>query len=144
MNRGLSSVLTNRARWRWLWPRSAPAVSVFATAMVAMLVVGVIGATTHQQTDDENPSAAQWLLIALVAGVIPAALLVGKAVGRITGDRQRTAAAVAAIAVSLVCDVFNGPTARPLADVGTTVLAVIVLLGLHGLGIGAVLGWRGG
>lgn len=143
MTRGLSSVLTNRARWRRLWPRSAPALSVFATVMLAMLVVGVADATSRQQTDDDNPSAAQWLLIAMVAGVIPAALLVGKAVGRITGDRQRTAAAVAAIAVSLLCDVFNGPTSRPLADIGTTVMAVIVLLGLNGLGIGAVLGWAG-
>ncbi|WP_246227707.1 hypothetical protein [Mycolicibacterium helvum] len=143
LTRGLSSVLTNRARWRRLWPRSAPALSAFATVMVSTVLVKLAGATTYQQTDDDNPSAAQWVLIAIVAGVIPVALLVGKTVGRITEDRRRAAAAVAAIVVALVCDVFNGPTSHPLADVGSTIFAVITLLGLNGLGIGAVLGWAG-
>lgn len=141
LTRGLSSVLTPRARWRRLWPRSAPALAAYATVMLATLVVEISDTSTHQPTDSDNPSTAQWLLIFIVAAVIPVALLAAKAVGRIAGDRRRTAAAAAAIVIALICDVFNGPTSHPLANVVTTLVAIALILGLNGLGVGAVLGW---
>ena len=141
LNRGLGSMLTQRARRRRLWRRSAPALAGFATLMTGILIITLADQVHRAASDANNPTPAQWLVIAVLALVLPAALLVARAVGRVENDRHRRVFGALAVVVALVCDVFVGPTSHPLADVATTLSFVALVLILNGLGIGAVFGW---
>lgn len=139
LNRGLGSMLTRRARWRRLWRRSAPALAGFATLMAGILLI-TLADKVHRGGGD-NPTPAQWLVIAVLVAVLPAALLVAKKVGHVEDDRRRRLVASGSVLVALICDLFSGPTSNTIADVSTTLGFVALVVLLNGLGVGAVFGW---
>jgi hypothetical protein len=79
--RGLPAVLTARARWRHLWPRSAPALAAYATVVVALLVVYFLMGTSEIYIDGP-PTPAERIVLAVIALAVPvAALVVSHATG---------------------------------------------------------------
>jgi hypothetical protein len=139
LQRGLPSVLTHRARWRRLWQRSAPALSGFAAISVATLIIAI--ATGFRGVDiDLEPTRAEWLVIAILPAVVPLAFLVGWLVSRLDARGKRIAATVSA-AVILLTDIINSSPRDALEDVWSTLLLVVIVLLLTGLGVGSVLGW---
>lgn len=70
LQRGLPSVLTRRARWRRLWPRSAPALAAYAMVLACVTVVDV--AAGGQDVDvDDYPTSAEVLILVVLAAVLP-------------------------------------------------------------------------
>lgn len=72
LDRGLPMVLTMRARWQRLWPRSAPMLAAYATAEGCEFTIYVI-------TGDRNvdvvgsPTTVEWGKLAIVAATLPLA-----------------------------------------------------------------------
>src|ERR1700743_1994931 len=92
LQRGLPSVLTRRARWRRLWPRSAPMLAAYATLQVCVLAVfSIVGDGDIQITGDPTP--AEWVVLGIVALALPLMALVGWLVSRLRSTRTRTVAA---------------------------------------------------
>lgn len=136
LNRGLPMVLTPRARWRGLWPRSAPLLAAYGTAEGAELAIWLI--TGDRNVDIVgNPTSVEWGLLGILTSTLPLAALVGRLVSRVSSSRTRTVAGVLAVAFAAITGVIeNGPVHL----LGVAILVGAVLL-LTASGIGAVLGW---
>lgn len=80
-------------------------------------------------------------MLAVVLAVVPLATVLAWLVNRIRDDRARRIAGTVAFATALTCDLFNGPTANIVADLGSTLVLAGLILVLNGLGIGSILGW---
>lgn len=140
LQRGLPSVLTRRARWRRLWPRSAPALAAYATVLVCVTVVDV--AAGGKEVDvDENPTPAQVLILVVLAAMLPLAVLASWLVSRVDGARGRHAAAAASVVVAVGCALVNPSWADRFADVVMIAQITALILVLNGVGVGSVLGW---
>lgn len=140
LQRGLPSVLTRRARWRRLWPRSAPALAAYATVLVCVTVIDV--AAGGKDVDvDENPTPAQVLILVVLAAMLPLAVLVSWLVSRVDGPRGRHVAATASVVVAVGCALVNPSWADRFADVVTIAQITALILVLNGVGVGSVLGW---
>jgi len=140
LQRGLPSVLTRWARWRRLWPRSAPALAAYAVVLACLVVVDVTDG--GQVVDvDENPTPAEVLILAVLAVMLPLAVLVSWLVSRIHGARGRHTAATASVVVAVGCALVNPSWADRIADVVTIAQITALILVLNGLGVGSVLGW---
>jgi hypothetical protein len=134
--RGLPLVLTTRARWRWLWPRSAPVLAAYATTEASELAIWAI--TGDRNVDIVgNPTAVEWGLLAILACTLPLAAVIGWLVSRLSGSRTRTVAAAISMAFATISG-FSEIGPRHL--LGIAVLVAVVLI-LTGCGVGAVLGW---
>lgn len=136
LQRGLPSVLTQRARWRRLWSRSAPMLSAYATLHCWMLPVLLI---THgdEVIIDGSPTPREWVILGLVAIAPALIMLVGWLVSRLSDSRKRSLAATAAVSVvAIIIVVETSVTHLPDA----AIVAVAVLL-LTASGIGSVVGW---
>ncbi|CAM4432043.1 hypothetical protein MB901379_02863 [Mycobacterium basiliense] len=134
--RGLPAVLTTRARWRRLWPRSAPVLAAYATLHCWTLPILLI---THgdEVVIDGQPTPREWMLLALVAIAPVLITFVGWLVSRLSDSRKRSLAATVAVSVvAIVLVVETSVTQMPDA----AVFAVVVLL-LTGTGVGSVVGW---
>ncbi len=134
LQRGLPLVLTPRARWRRLWPRSAPVLAAYATTEGCELAIWVI--TGDRNVDIVgNPTAVEWGLLAIMAAMLPLAAAVGWLVSRLPGS-QGVLASVAVAFATVTGIVETGPI---------HVLRIVVLVGVVLLltagGVGAVLGW---
>lgn len=136
LDRGLPSVLTRRARWARLWPRSAPVLAAYATLHCWALPILLI---THgdEVIIDGQPTPREWVLLALVAIAPVLITFVGWWVSRISDNRKRSAAATVAVSVvGIVIIVQTSVSHLPDAAIA----AVLVLL-LTATGVGSVVGW---
>lgn len=136
LDNGLPSVLTRRARWRGLWPRSAPVLAGFATFMVVGMAIYLLVGTVDVDIEQE-PTPAEWVVLGLLAACVP--LVVGTAwlVSRLVSVRARYAAATAAAVIALACDAVTGDV----VDVASAALGLLVVPLLTAMGLGSVLGW---
>src|SRR5437588_1688384 len=99
LERGLPSVLTRRARWRRLWPRSAPMLAAYATLQACVLPVYLITGG-HDVEITGEPTTSEWIVLAIIGLALPLMAIVGWAVSRSRSGRTR--AGVATIAVVVV------------------------------------------
>jgi hypothetical protein len=136
LERGLPSVLTRRARWRRLWPRSSPALAAYAALQACVLAVYSIVGGGDVEIKGE-PTPAEWAVLVIVALALPLMALVGWLVSRLRSGRTRAAVAAASVAVvACVASVVSGPA--QLAQEGAVVVALLILTGC---GAGSVVGW---
>ncbi|MGB3483524.1 MAG: hypothetical protein WBB07_15080 [Mycobacterium sp.] len=140
LRRGLPSVLTARARWRRLLPRSAPALAALATLLCTGRIITLVNGGSRVNIDGD-PTTAEWVIIGLLLAAGPAMLVAAKLVSRLGPDRDRIIAAGVAVALCVLTDVTAPHAVGVVVDlVGTAVLIGLVLVG-NGLGVGAVIGW---
>ncbi|OBG24496.1 hypothetical protein [Mycobacterium sp. 852002-51057_SCH5723018] len=136
LERGLPSVLTRRARWRRLWPRSAPVLAAYAALQGCVLAVYSIVGGGDVEIKGE-PTPAEWAVLAIVAVALPLMALVGWLVSRSRSGRTRAVVAVAAVAVvACVASIVSGP-----GQLAQEIVVVVVVLILTGCGVGSVIGW---
>jgi MFS family permease len=135
LDRGLPSVLTIRARWRGLWPRSAPLFAATAAFEVCLLIVFVL--TGHTEVDIiGTPTTMEWIVLAIVVVSLPLAALAGWLVSRLPIGRVRVVASTTAVVVAAAAGFVQTP-------VHLVVIAAVVAVALActATGIGSVLGW---
>jgi hypothetical protein len=136
LDRGLPSVVTQRARLRAVWPRSAPALAGFA--MIAVCVAAIYLLTGSARIDvDGEPTAKEWAVLAILVLAIPLAVLAGWLVARMVTNRAQTISAVVSVAVGVLSSAIQ----RDLEVLVATGVVVAIMLALTASGIGSVLGW---
>jgi hypothetical protein len=140
LDRGLPAVLRPGALVRRLWPRSAPALAVFAVFMANSAFVVLV---TGKHTIDiaGHPTRTEWFILALVVLVLPVATFVGWLVSRISTVRSRTVAATVAVAIAIAGGVLGGPSPRVLVDLLFEAIVIATILVLTACGAGSILGW---
>ncbi|MGZ4515765.1 MAG: hypothetical protein ACXVX5_13900 [Mycobacterium sp.] len=136
LERGLPSVLTRRARWRRLWPRSAPMLAAYATLQACILPVYLITGG-HYVEITGTPTTSELIVLAIVGLSLPLMALVGWLVSRSRNGRTR--AAIATASVLLVACVGVGTADAEQLPQQAAVLAVVLIL--TGFGVGSVVGW---
>ena len=140
LERGLPGVLTRRGRWRRLWRRSAPLLAGVATVMVCAAAI-TLAAGNRTIDIDDDPSAVEVLILAVLGLMIPLAFLVGWLVSRVTTAR----APQAVLDRRRRRDAGRGNAQRDhrrparRGDHRRVLVGSIVVL--TGLGVGSVLGW---
>ncbi len=135
LERGLPFVLTKRARWRRLWPRSAPMLAGYATINGCGLLLYLIVGKREVHIDGE-PTTLEWVLLAIIALAVPVAAVVGWLVSRLPSRTRAVAATVAVVVATTTTVIIDGPS--QLATVAIVVAAALILTGC---GVGAVLVW---
>jgi hypothetical protein len=136
LDNGLPSVLTRRARWRGLWPRSAPVFAGYAAVMVVGLVIHVL--VGNVEVDIEGtPTTVEWIVLAVLVLTVPVVVITGWLVSRLRSRRARFLASTAGAVVAIVSDVFAGDA----TDVACTAVGLALVLLLAATGLGSVLGW---
>ena len=140
LERGLPGVLTRRGRWRRLWRRSAPLLAGVSTVVVC---AGVISLAAGNRTIDidNDPSAVEVLILAVLGLMIPLAFLVGWLVSRVTTPPHRRLCSTVAVVAMLAAGMLNGTNTDRLGAIVTDVALVASVVVLTGLGVGSVLGW---
>jgi hypothetical protein len=138
--RGLPGVLTRRGRWRRLWRRSAPLLAGTSTLVVCTVV---IASTADNRTIDidDNPTAAELVILAVLAVMLPLSFLVGWLVSHIATPRYRRLASTVAVIATLAAGLVTGPNADRIDAVVAIAVLVALILVLTGLGVGSVLAW---
>ncbi len=136
LDNGLPSVLTRQAKWRGLWPRSAPVLAGFAALMVVGTVIFLLIGTLDVDIENE-PSTAEWIVLGLIAAAVPLIVVTGWLVSRLHSSRARVVAATTAAAVALAGDALTGDA----FDVASSALGLLVVPLLTATGLGSVLGW---
>ena len=106
LERGLPGVLTRRGRWRRLWRRSAPLLAGVATVMVCAAAISVAAGDRTIDIDDD-PSAAEVLILAVLGLMLPLAFLVGWLVSRVTTARHRRLCSTVAVVAMLAAAMLN-------------------------------------
>lgn len=136
LERGLPSVLTRRARWRRLWPRSAPMLAAYATLQACVLPVYLITGG-HDVEITGEPTTSEWIVLAIIGLALPLMAIVGWAVSRSRSGRTRAGVAtIAVVIVACVAATVDGPS--QLVQEAVVVAAVLILTGG---GAGSVVGW---
>lgn len=136
LERGLPAVLTQRARLRKVWSRSAPALAGFAVISVCLFVIYLLTGSTDIDVDGV-PTTVEWFALAVVGLALPLAALAGWLVSRMTTDRARAVASAMSAVLSLAAPAVSH-------ELGDTVVAgaiVVLVLVLTASGLGSVLGW---
>ncbi|OBH25135.1 hypothetical protein A5692_03390 [Mycobacterium sp. E342] len=136
LERGLPSVLTRRARWRRLWPRSAPMLAAYATLQACILPVYLITGG-HDVEISGTPTTSELVVLVIVGLVLPLMVLVGWLVSRSRNGRAR--AAIATVSVLFAAGV--GVTTADATQLQQDAAVIAVVLILTGLGVGSVVGW---
>ena len=136
LDNGLPSVVTRRARWRGLWPRSAPVLTGCAALMVVELVIYLLVGNDHVDIDRE-PTPVEWIVLAVLVLTVPFVIVTGWLVSRLRSTRARFVASTVAAAVALVSVAFGGGV----TDVARTALSLLIVPLLTATGLGSVLGW---
>ncbi|MGE2815082.1 hypothetical protein ACQI5H_08050 [Mycobacterium heidelbergense] len=136
LERGLPSVLTRRARWRRLWPRSAPMLAAYATLQACVLPVYLITGG-HDVEITGEPTTSEWIVLAIIGLALPLMAIVGWMVSRSRSGRTRAGVAtIAVVVVACVAATVGGPS--QLVQEAVVVAAVLILTGG---GAGSVVGW---
>jgi hypothetical protein len=136
LDKGLPSVLTPRARWRALWPRSAPVLAGYAALMVVGLVITLLVGNVRVDIDGE-PSPKEWIVLGIIVACVPLVLLTGWLVSRVRSYRSRFFASTAAAAVALVSVALTSD----IVDVAGSAFVLLFVPLLAATGLGSVLGW---
>jgi hypothetical protein len=136
LDKGLPSVLTPRARWRGLWPRSAPVLASYAALMVVGLVITLLVGNVRVDIDGE-PTPKEWVVLGILAACVPLVFLTGWLVSRLSSYRSRFLASTAAAAVALVSVAVTSDA----VDTAGSALALLLVPLLAATGLGSVLGW---
>ncbi|WP_082946747.1 hypothetical protein [Mycobacterium sp. ACS4054] len=136
LQRGLPSVLTRRARWRRLWPRSAPMLAAYATLQACVLPVYLITGG-HDIEITGTPTTSELIVLAVVGLSLPLMVLIGWLVSRSRSGRTRAALATASVLVVAGVGVATGDAAQ----LPQQAAVIVVVLILTGFGIGSVVGW---
>ena len=136
LDHGLPSVLTPRARLRAVWPRSAPALAGFATLPACWLPIYLLTGQTRVDIVGV-PTAAEWIVLAIVVLALPLAALVGWLVARLAGNRAQAVASTVAVAVAFAVVAIDGDALNLVA----IAVVVVLVLALTATGVGSVLGW---
>ncbi|OBI11780.1 hypothetical protein [Mycobacterium sp. E2497] len=136
LERGLPSVLTRRARWRRLWPRSAPMLAAYATLQACILPVYLITGG-HDVEISGTPTTSELVVLVIVGLVLPLMALVGWLVSRSRNGRARAAIATASVLFAAGVGVTTADAAQLQQDAAVIALVLI----LTGLGVGSVVGW---
>ncbi|AQA04957.1 hypothetical protein BVC93_23965 [Mycobacterium sp. MS1601] len=140
LRRGLPSVVTTRARWRRLGPRSAPAMAAVAVLLLVGPALTLVNGSKRIHIEGD-PTPREWAVIAVLLAALPTMLVAAKVVSRVTDDRLRLVIAVGALVLCVGQDLISTPRSDvPLEILGTSV-AVGLVLTANGLGVGAVIGW---
>ena len=136
LERGLPWVLTRRARWRRLWPRSAAMLAAYATLQACVLPVYLITGG-HDVEITGEPTTSEWIVLAIIGLALPLMAIVGWAVSRSRSGRTRaTVSTLAVVVVACVAATVDGP--YQLVQEAVVVAAVLILTGS---GAGSVVGW---
>ncbi|ART69739.1 hypothetical protein BTO20_15090 [Mycobacterium dioxanotrophicus] len=136
LSRGMPAVLTPRARWSHVVPRSAPALASYATVMVALLIVYFLIGTSEIYIDGA-PSPVERIVLTVIVLAVPVAAVVGRRVSSLQSRRAQTIVAIAAMAVAATSAVIQGGSSHLLSAAAV----VLVILALTASGAGAVLAW---
>lgn len=136
LTRGLPAVLTVRGRSRHLVSRVAPALAGYATVSVALLIVSLLMGSAEVYIDG-TPTAAERVVLGVLALVVPLAILAGWLVTRLHDRRRQRVVSAVSVAVAAATDVIQGGVPHLLTSVVVVVLVVILTIS----GVGAVLGW---
>ncbi|HTX95118.1 MAG TPA: hypothetical protein VME67_09875 [Mycobacterium sp.] len=136
LERGLPSVLTRRARWRRLWPRTAPVLAAYATLQACVLALYLITGG-HDVEITGTPTTSEWIVLVIVGVSLPLTAIVGWLASRSRSGRAR--AGIATVAVLLVACVAAVTDGAPQLLQQAVVISVVLIL--TGCGAGAVLGW---
>ena len=136
LDNGLPSVVTRRARWRGLWPRSAPVLTGYAALMVVGLLISLLVGNVHVDIDRE-PTPVEWIVLAVLVLTVPFVVFTGWLVSRLRSTRARFVAATVAAAVALVSDAVDGDV----TVVAGTAFSLLIVPLLTATGLGSVLGW---
>ena len=139
LDRGLPSVLTQRARLRAIWPRSAPCLAFFAT-------LSACSTATYQLTGrheyGDAPIAVQRIGVAAALLALPVAAGIGWFVARMITDRSQAIVSTVAAVISIASGTVKGLTFQQhLVYLITAVVAVVLVLVLTASGLGSVIGW---
>jgi MFS family permease len=136
LERGLPFVLTRRARWRRLWPRSAPILAAYGMLQVCILPIYLITGG-HDVEITGEPTTSQLIVLAIIGLALPLMAIVGWLVSRSRSGRTRAGiATIAVVTVACVAATVGGAT--DLAQGAVVVAAVLILTGC---GVGSVVGW---
>jgi hypothetical protein len=136
LERGLPFVLTRRARWRRLWPRSAPMLAAYATLQAAILPVYLITGG-HDVEITGTPTTSELIVLAIIGLTLPLMALVGWLVSRSRSGRARAAIATASV-LFVACVAVTTADAAQLPQEAAVVAVVLILTGF---GVGSVVGW---
>nr|MDP9168047.1 hypothetical protein [Actinomycetota bacterium] len=134
--RGLPAVLPVRARWRHAWARSAPALTAYATVVLALLVVHLLSGSSEIYIDGA-PTRLERIVLAVIALAVPVGVLLGWLVSRTGRRRIRGVIASAAAVIAVVASLLQGG----IAEVPWTLVIIGGIVVLTGLGVGAILAW---
>jgi hypothetical protein len=138
LDRGLPSVVTQRARLRAVWPRSAPAITSLAVVSACAVVVFVLLGTTDVRIDaDDDLTVAETVALAVIAACLPLAAVGGWLVARMQTNRGQAIASAAATAFALVAESVTAGA----VGFGATTAGVALILLLTASGLGSILGW---
>lgn len=136
LERGLPSVLTRRARWRRLWPRSAPMLAAYAALQACVLPVYLLTGG-HDVEITGEPTTSEWIVLVVIGLTLPLMAIVGWVVSRTRSGRTRAGVATAAVViVACVAATVAGPS-----QLAQEAVVVAVVLILTGCGAGSVVGW---
>src|SRR6516165_6448981 len=136
LERGLPSVLTRRARWRRLWPRSAPILAAYGALQVCTLSLYLITGG-HDVIITGEPTTSKLIVLTIIGLALPLMAVVGWLVSRSRSGRTRAGiATIAVVVVACVAATVGGPT--QLLQEAVVVAAVLILTGC---GVGSVVAW---
>jgi hypothetical protein len=136
LDNGLPSVVTQRARLRAVWSRSAPALAGYATVGVCVFVAYLMVGANHIEIDGP-PTRVEWVVLGVISASLPVAALVGWLVSRIRTDGRRAIASGVAVLVVLASSAVE----RDVPSLIHTAVVIAVILVLTASGIGSVLAW---
>jgi hypothetical protein len=136
LDRGLPAVVTQRARLRAVWPRSAPGLAGLAAVGLGVLAIYLLLGQTKIDIDGP-PTPVEWVVLSIIVAALPLAGLIGWLVSRMTGDRAPAIASGAAAAVTVAAPGI----AADVHGVIFAALLVALVLVITASGLGSVLGW---
>jgi len=136
LDNGLPSVLTRRARWRGLWPRSAPVLAGYAAVMVVGLVIHLLVGNVNVDIES-TPTTVEWIVLAVLVLTVPVVVITGWLVSRLRSHRARFVASTAAAVAAIVSGAVDGDA----TDVACTAIGLVLVALLTATGLGSVLGW---
>lgn len=140
LNQGLPAVLQRDVRLRKIWSRSAPALAgLAAMAANSIIVVRVLGQPTIDI--DSRPTLSEGVVLALLVVALPAAVLTGWLVSRLTSVSWRAVAVGVSLAVIAGAVVSGWPGHHPIVKLVLWVGSVLLILILTACGAGSILSW---
>ena len=137
LDRGLPSVLTQRARMQMIWPRSAPAISGLAVIAACALVIDLLTGHTYVDIDAIEPTPVEWIVVGVVAACLPLAALAGWIVAHMVTNRAQAISSALAVTVAAVSNAFTDGVTGVLG----TALVVALVLASTASGTGSIIGW---